>query len=88
MAERMDRIQFYLEPELNAALDQLAEKLGTSKAELIRRGVRKIVGEQAAAVRDPALDLVGLLGGEGKAVTDWATRHDELIYRRDWEPSE
>jgi len=35
MTERMDRLQFYLEPELNKELDRLSKDLKVSKAHLI-----------------------------------------------------
>ena len=76
-SQRMDRLQFYLEPSLNRELDRLASECNVSKAELIRDGVRHIVEEYQAVEDDPLFDIVG--AGEGE-VTDGSTEHDKYLY--------
>ncbi|MHB1361882.1 MAG: hypothetical protein ACYCW5_04705 [Thermoleophilia bacterium] len=75
--QRMDRLQFYLEPSLNRELDRLASECNVSKAELIRDGVRHIVEEYQAVEDDPLFDIVG--AGEGE-VTDGSVEHDKYLY--------
>ena len=75
--QRMDRMQFYLEPSLNRELDRLSAECNVSKAELIRDGVRHIVEEYQAVEDDPLFDIVG--AGEGEA-TDGSEEHDKYLY--------
>ena len=41
----MERTTVYLPPDLKAALARAAQEQGRSEAELIREGVRRVVGE-------------------------------------------
>lgn len=76
---RMERLQFYLEPELNEALEKLASTLRVSKAQLIREGVRKIVAEKEPLEDEPLLKLIGLAKNR-TGLTDVAERHDYFLY--------
>ncbi len=79
MTERMDRLQFYLEPELNKELDRLSKDLKVSKAQLIREGVRKLVYEEYDEAKRPGLDIIGLIAAppvHGATAKD----HDQVIY--------
>ena len=76
MAEKMERLQFHLDAELNKELDKLASCRGVSKAELIREGVRKVLREKASVGDDPILKVVGLgRGGAGNV----STEHDRYL---------
>jgi hypothetical protein len=76
MAERMIRTQFYLEPEVNQALEELAARLQVSKAELIRQGIRRILEEESPVEGDPLLGIVGLGGGGPGNVSE---EHDRYL---------
>ncbi len=86
MSVRMDRIQFYLEPELNAELNRMAHELKVTKAELIRQGIRHLLKEKGVTSEDPARNLIGFFKiDKPTAPTNWVRNHDEIIYRRNGE---
>lgn len=70
-------IQVYLTPEDRRLLDELAAGLGVSRAEVLRRGVRRLA-EAAGGAGSPMLALLDRLSAE-----EWpegvAGRHDELL---------
>jgi hypothetical protein len=67
-------IQVYLTGDERGVLDRLAEELGVSRAEILRRGLQSYAVEQAQG-RSPVLDLVREMHG-----TDWPIGgHDELL---------
>ena len=68
-------IQIYIEPAQDAALAALAEKQGTSKAELIRESIEKYLSALPLEA-DPAMGLVGL-GSSGKK--DVSEKHDRYL---------
>ena len=43
---RMRRTQIYLEPDLTEALDQVARRRGTSKANLLRLSARRFLEQE------------------------------------------
>jgi hypothetical protein len=68
-------IQIYLEQKQDRALRALAQKLGLSIAELVRRSIDHYLAELPVE-EDPALSIVGL-GHSG--VGDLAAEHDRYI---------
>jgi hypothetical protein len=68
-------IQIYLEQEQDRALRALAQKLGVSIAELVRRSIDHYLAALPVE-EDPALSIVGL-GHSG--VGDLAAEHDRYI---------
>ena len=68
-------IQVYLRPDQDRALRQLAEKEKVSIAELVRRGVDRLLKE-VPVEEDPAMHLIAL-GNSGKG--DLAERHDYYL---------
>ncbi|MFB0537382.1 MAG: CopG family transcriptional regulator [Anaerolineae bacterium] len=68
-------IQIYLEQGQDRALRALAQKLGLSIAELVRRSIDHYLAELPVE-EDPALSIVGL-GHSG--VGDLAAEHDRYI---------
>ena len=67
-------IQVYLTRDERGVLDRLAEELGVSRAEILRRSLQSYAVEQAQG-RSPVLDLVREMQG-----ADWPTGgHDELL---------
>jgi hypothetical protein len=79
MRQRMQRTQFYLEPELGAALDNLARVRGTSPASLIRLAARRLLQEEQAAGDDPILGLINL-GDAGPGQV--SVEHDRYVSER------
>ena len=49
-----------LSPDLVAALDQLADRSGTSRAELLRQAARDFLRRELAADEDPIVGVIGL----------------------------
>ena len=75
-------VQVYLDPQDRELLDRMAERSGISRAELMRRGLRKLAGD-VLAERPPgwSLDmLIGCLGDDPTLPRDLSTRHDEYLY--------
>ncbi|MFN8111899.1 MAG: CopG family transcriptional regulator [Solirubrobacterales bacterium] len=72
----MKRLQISLEAELDQELERVAAAEGVSKAEIVRRCLRKRVGNSTSA--DPFVALVGAFSGPGGNA---AEEHDEIIYR-------
>lgn len=70
----MERLQIYLEPELNRKLERLSYELRTSKASLVRDGVRLLLREKGSSKEDPLMGLKRLAGSSGRA--DISKRHD------------
>ena len=54
-------IQVYLGPEEQARLTQLAERLKTSKSEVLRRGLLALEGELGEPDEDPILRAIGII---------------------------
>lgn len=72
----MERLQFYLDTEMNRKLETVAERLHVSKAEVIRRGIQMMLRETQAAEDDPLLDVVGIgAGGPGRV----SVEHDRYL---------
>ena len=75
-------VQVYLDPLDRDLLEELAERTGLSRAELLRRGLRQL-GHRLLADRPPGWSLDTLNGalGDGPDVpADLAARHDEYLY--------
>ena len=82
---RMQRMQFYIEPELRNDLEALAKHRNVSMAELIREAIRGfVIREMPNRKMDPILDIIGLIESPG-GPTDVGKNHDRYIYRKDWE---
>lgn len=60
MISKMERFQVYLDPGMSKELDKIAARMGVSKAELIRTGIKKILQENTEAKDDPIFGIVGL----------------------------
>ena len=76
MSDRMHRTQIYLPEELNQALDELARRRGTTKAELVRRAAQRLVDEELSPEQDPIWGIVGLGEGRGGNVSE---EHDRYL---------
>jgi hypothetical protein len=75
-------VQVYMEPDDKALLDQLAEETSLSRAELLRRGLRRIAADlRGARAPGRSLDLlIGALGTDADIPPDLSTRHEEYLY--------
>jgi predicted transcriptional regulator len=63
----MKKTSVYLEPELDRALDLLAEQRGISKAEAIRAALRRAVAD----VKRPPIRAIGVGRGPGDVVDNF-----------------
>lgn len=75
---RMKRLQISIEPELDAAVGQRAEKEGLSKAEVIRRCVRERIHPLPPIQEDPLYKLFKspVKGGDPNS----SETIDEVVY--------
>ncbi len=79
MSKKKERLQFYIEQEANEKLGMISEKLGVSKASLVREGVNKILKEKIPVDKDPAYELIGLIE-EDLEDKNIAKNHDHYLY--------
>jgi hypothetical protein len=79
MSEKKERLQFYIDQEANEKLGLISEKLGVSKAALVREGVNKILKEKMPLEKDSAYELIGLIEEE-LSDSDIARNHDHYLY--------
>lgn len=64
------RLQIMIDEDLDAALDRMAIREGTSKAALIRRFVREKVKPPPPLEEDPLWQMVGAIDAEPANVDD------------------
>ena len=74
--DRLFRTQIYLPAALTAALDRLARRRGTSRAELLRRAATEFVEREVAEGEDPILGIIGLGDAGPGAVSE---EHDKFL---------
>ena len=74
----MTRVQILLTGEQDRQLERLAQRLGTSKARLVREGVDFVLKRREARVQDSVLDLVGQAGRVG--TRDISRNHDAYLF--------
>jgi len=79
IAKVREPVQVYLDRHDRDLLEELARETGLSRAELIRRGLRKLAGEELAA-RRPGSSLEVLAGSLGEGPSDLSTRLDDYLY--------
>lgn len=83
MAKRVrEPVQVYLDRPDRDLLEELAERTGLSRAELLRRGLRQL-GSRLLADRAPGWSLetlTGALGNDPALPEDLAARHDDHLY--------
>jgi len=78
MKTRMRRTQIYLDPDLAEALDRLAQRRGTSRAEVVRSAARRLVADDAAERdRDPIWGIAGI--GQGPSDGRGSLDHDRIL---------
>ena len=75
-------VQVYLDEADRSLLEELAARTGLPRAELLRRGLRRMADE-VLTERAPGWSfdrLVGALGDDASLPSDLAARHDEYLY--------
>lgn len=75
-------VQVYLDPADRALLEDVVTRTGMSRAEILRRGLRR-AAEDLLAERRPGSSferLVGALGDDPSLPSDLSVRHDEYLY--------
>jgi hypothetical protein len=75
-------VQVYLDPQDRALLEEVAAGTGLSRAEILRRGLRR-AAEELLGERRPGASfeaLIGALGDDPSLPEDLAARHDEYLY--------
>lgn len=74
--------QVYLDPADRTLLDDVAERTGLSRAEILRRGLRRVAGDLLEEEEPGSAfeQLVGALGDDPSLPTDLAERHDAYLY--------
>lgn len=72
----MHRTQIYLEPELADALDRVARRRGTTRAEVIRVAARRYLAQEGLERDDPIVDVIGLGRSDGGRTSE---EHDRIL---------
>ena len=75
-------VQVYLEAADRDLLDEITQRTGLPKAEILRRGLRQFA-TLTLADSPPGSSLnriVGVLGADASIPPDLAARHDEYLY--------
>jgi hypothetical protein len=75
-------VQVYLDGPDRRLLEELARRTGLPRAELLRRGLRRLA-QGTLEERPPgwSLDvLIGAMGDDPAVPTDLSLRHDEYLY--------
>src|SRR5213076_2066972 len=75
-------VHVYLDQADRGLLEELASHTGLARAELLRRGLRRLAAE-VLVERAPGWSfdrLVGALGDDATLPPDLAARHDEYLY--------
>ncbi|MGH7541201.1 MAG: CopG family transcriptional regulator, partial [Gemmatimonadota bacterium] len=75
-------VQVYLDRADRSLLEEVAERTGLSRAEILRRGLRRVAGEllKEMAPGTAFEQLVGALGDDPSLPADLAERHDAYLY--------
>ncbi len=74
--ERLRRTQIYLPTHLTAALDRLARRRGTSRAQLLRQAAGEFLERESSAEEDPIMGIIGLGDAGPGAVSQ---EHDRFL---------
>lgn len=75
-------VQVYLDPADRSLLEEVAERTGLSRAEILRRGLRRVASDLLEEAEPGAAfeRLVGALGDDPSLPRDLAARHDDYLY--------
>lgn len=75
-------VQVYLDGADRDLLENLAHRTGLPRAEVLRRGLRRLAQTELAEHKPGwSLDvLIGAMGDDPRLPTDLSARHDEFLY--------
>ncbi len=75
-------VQVYLESSEKQMLDELSLRTSLSRAELMRRGLRRLAAEITtdATPGQSLASLIGALGNDADIPNDLSVRHDTYLY--------
>ena len=75
-------VQVYLDTTDRSLLEEVASRTGLSRAEILRRGLRRVADDLLAeqAPGSSFEHLVGALGDDPSLPEDLSTRHDHYLY--------
>ena len=84
-------VQVYLDSTERGRLDWLAELLGETKSDVVRRGLEALERQVADPAAHPALRIIGIAEGKasGPAAYDIAREHDRFLAESEiasWKP--
>ena len=80
-------VQVYLAGEDLRRLEQLADGLGLSKAEVVRRGLRALEAQVRRPGEHPLAWLAGIGRDRGTDAGDPAVEHDRVLGEGAWKSS-
>jgi metal-responsive CopG/Arc/MetJ family transcriptional regulator len=72
----MQRTQIYLERELADALDRVARRRGTTRAEVIRLAARRYLAQEGLEREDPIVGIIGLGASRAGRTSE---EHDRIL---------
>jgi hypothetical protein len=72
-------VQVYLDEKRVTLLDRMAEALGISQSEVLRRSLDCLAQDVLAPQEEPLLKLIGLAGMDTESPGDLSTRHDDYL---------
>ncbi len=89
-AQVKEPVQVYLDPADRSLLDETAERTGLSRAEILRRGLRRVAGDLLTehAPGTAFEGLVGALGDDPSLPDDLAEHHERYLYGTDLDDGE
>lgn len=79
----MIRVQVYLDEADDRWLEEQAAAHSTTKAALVREGIRALRSNEVPLEDEPLLKLIGHIQGDDEAPNDVSVRHDQ--YLAGWE---
>lgn len=74
----MKRLQISLEYELDEQLDRVARREGISKAEVVRRSLKRNMAPRPSLEDDPLIQMFGSLNERGRGLRSGETIDDVL----------
>ena len=72
-------VQVYLDHTYQVKLALLSERLGVSRAEVLRQGLDALARDLIPPERDPAMHLIGLMGTDSDSPGNLSEEHNTYI---------
>lgn len=85
-------VQVYLDRSQRRLLEQLADELGLTKSDVVRRGLEALERQMADPAEHPALRIIGIASAQVTKAADYdvAREHDRYLAeseRKSWKPA-